>query len=481
LDSILFRWFRSPVKSRRAAFYVCFTTTAVIALADWFINISLGLLYCIPMLLVAAHLKTGEIVEVAFIYTCLRESLGAFAWQVDVVPRVITAFVAFSVVGLFSREINRRKKNAEAHAQELAEQIARCEAYERQLLSIVEGSPAPNLIVNSAGRVMMANQSAHHLLRCPDHSLPGQLIDAYLPGLQALRETSRVHRLVRTLIECTGQRLGGEVFLAHVWVSSFGTPDAAGLNVVIFDATEQLRAREEVSLEALATGAHVIMSAFWHEIHNLCAAMRLSVNSLGRRPGVADAEELAALNSLMTGLERLTASGFRPETGLSFDVASLRAVLDHLRIVIDPWFKESGITVRWYEPPDYLLIRADHHGLLQVCLNLARNASRALEPLERKEFSVITTVEGDHVLVRFHNTGAPISEPDQLFRPFHSSAGGTGLGLYVSRAIVRSFGGDLRYEPVNDGCRFTVVLERAALPFINQEVRALAEDPRVAS
>ena len=187
------------------------------------------------------------------------------------------------------------------------------------------------------------------------------------------------------------------------------------------------------------------------------------------------------MDSLMTGLERLTASGFRPDTGLSFDMASLRAVLDHLRIVIDPWFKESGITVQWHEPNDYLLIRADHHGLLQVCLNLARNANRALKSSERKEFAVITTVEGDHVLLRFHNTGAPVSDPDQLFRPFQSFAGGTGLGLYVSRAIVRSFGGDLRYEPASEGCRFTVVLERADLPFINQEAKTSAKDPSVAS
>ena len=34
-----------------------------------------------------------------------------------------------------------------------------------------------------------------------------------------------------------------------------------------------------------------------------------------------------------------------------------------------------------------------------------------------------------------------------LFRPFQQQAQATGLGLYLSRAFMRSFRGDLRYEP----------------------------------
>jgi hypothetical protein len=31
--------------------------------------------------------------------------------------------------------------------------------------------------------------------------------------------------------------------------------------------------------------------------------------------------------------------------------------------------------------------------------------------------------------------------------------------LYVSRAVIRSYGGDLRYEPTSTGCRFVVELQ----------------------
>jgi signal transduction histidine kinase len=209
------------------------------------------------------------------------------------------------------------------------------------------------------------------------------------------------------------------------------------MSVVVFDSSEQLRNREEVSLEALATGARVIMGAFWHEVRNLCTAMRLSVTSLEQRPGMADTEEVGAIHSLLKGLERMAALGLQPETRHHFDVASLRAVLDHMQIVVEPWFRESQISVHWHEADDLPLIRADHYGLLQVCLNLARNAHRALENCARKEFSVRATVEEGSVILRFHNTGAPVADPDGLFQPFQRAAKGAGLGLFVSRAITR--------------------------------------------
>jgi len=45
-----------------------------------------------------------------------------------------------------------------------------------------------------------------------------------------------------------------------------------------------------------------------------------------------------------------------------------------------------------------------------------------------------------------------------LFHPFQPGAISTGLGLYVSRAIVRSYGGDLIYEERTRGACFAIVL-----------------------
>jgi two-component system, LuxR family, sensor kinase FixL len=162
------------------------------------------------------------------------------------------------------------------------------------------------------------------------------------------------------------------------------------------------------------------------------------------------------------GLERLAVAELKPESEQSQYSASLRVVLDHLRIVIERWFQELQIRVSWSLADNLPLVRGDQHAILQVFMNLARNASRVLEAVEQKQFSVDATVEGPKVLVRFRNSGPPVSNPELLFKPFQPEAAGRGIGLYVSRAIMRSYGGDLRYEPASEGSCFTVVLERGA-------------------
>jgi signal transduction histidine kinase len=81
-----------------------------------------------------------------------------------------------------------------------------------------------------------------------------------------------------------------------------------------------------------------------------------------------------------------------------------------------------------------------------------------MEGREVKEFRVSACVEGERVVVRVRDTGCGISNPERLFQPFQEGAEATGLGLYLSRALVRTFKGDLRYEPGPPGCCFALDL-----------------------
>jgi C4-dicarboxylate-specific signal transduction histidine kinase len=133
-------------------------------------------------------------------------------------------------------------------------------------------------------------------------------------------------------------------------------------------------------------------------------------------------------------------------------------VLDELRVLIEPSFREANMAVDWQIAGSLPLVWADSYGLLQVFLNLARNSQRALQTCPRRELTIAATAEEDSVVIRFEDTGTGVPFPEQLFRPFQPGADGTGLGLYVSRAILRSFRGELRYEARPVGCCFAVVL-----------------------
>ena len=83
---------------------------------------------------------------------------------------------------------------------------------------------------------------------------------------------------------------------------------------------------------------------------------------------------------------------------------------------------------------------------MQVFLNLTKNSERAMEDQERKELTVVARSEGLGVAIRFRDTGGGVAHPERLFHPFQLEAHSTGLGLYLSRAFMRSFKGDLHYR-----------------------------------
>jgi C4-dicarboxylate-specific signal transduction histidine kinase len=136
----------------------------------------------------------------------------------------------------------------------------------------------------------------------------------------------------------------------------------------------------------------------------------------------------------------------------------LGSVLDEMRIVTEPSLRESGVLVRWDVPKVLPRVWAERHNLLQVLLNLTKNSQRAMEDQERKEFRISACVEGERVVVRVRDTGHGVPNPERLFQPFQEGAEATGLRLYLSRAFVRTFNGDLRYEPGPPGCCFALDL-----------------------
>jgi two-component system sensor kinase FixL len=136
-------------------------------------------------------------------------------------------------------------------------------------------------------------------------------------------------------------------------------------------------------------------------------------------------------------------------------------VLDEACIIVEPSFRESAVSMRWEMPDGLPLVEADQQNLLQVFLNLLRNSQRAMEETERKELSVQVSADQEAVTVRFRDTGCGVADPERLFRPFQQGAEEAGLGLYVSRAILRSHDGDLRYEPQPAGSCFVVELRPA--------------------
>jgi PAS domain S-box-containing protein len=452
--------FLSFSEAKRAWFYtIAAACVAIIGWFDWLLeNVSLGFLYIVPMLLASATLRRLQMMILATACGVLREMFSPVHGQPGVVGRTIIGVAGFATAGFFVSELNRSRKLVTRHLEEREEQIQLRRQAEEELRAVIDTSPLAVLTIDSTGRVLLANESARQVLGFQQFLLPGQDIQPYLPILKRFLAVQHSTGCLRTTVESRGQRENGEVFLANIWLSTYATDSGPQLAAFIWDASENLRDREGTGLNSMMATSRVVIGAVSHEIRNLAAAALSAHRGLASLPGIEQIEHFHALGTIIIALERIAASGLRLSSGQRTAVANLGMLLDEFRVVIEPAFRDLGISVNWQLADELPLVQGDHHSLLQVFLNLARNSERALEAAETKVLTVVSNLENDLVMVRFRDTGCGVSKPDDLFMPFQPGAQSTGLGLYIARAVVRSYGGDLRYEPQSRGSCFALQL-----------------------
>ncbi len=95
------------------------------------------------------------------------------------------------------------------------------------------------------------------------------------------------------------------------------------------------------------------------------------------------------------------------------------------------------------------IAQADPDGIHRALLNIVGNALDAVEERKNGQVIVGSSLEADGAWVRLvvadNGVGIPPQKVGEIFRPFVSTKGakGTGLGLAVSRKILREHGGDI--------------------------------------
>ena len=433
------------------------TLIALIALADWKVEISatLGFLYMFPLVLLGTVMSWWQLFLVAIVCTFLSDQLDPFPMDMQV-PRDVLIFLTLAVTGLLSRDVTR------GYRREVAEVKAR-RAAEEQLEFLIESSPAAILTMTAHGEILLANPAAHRLLGVSAGKLAGKRVAHFIPALGSVPSIDETAKPFRAEMQTRGQRENGDVFLAHVFFSTYSTAAGPRLAALLADASEHLREREEQSLQQLLAGSRILVAAVSHEVRNVCGAIGVMHENLARSGAVAGSQDFEALGSLVQTLAKIASLELKQSTGSAEPgYVDLREVLTDLRIVLEPYCEESEIELAWTIPENLPLVEADRHSLMQVLLNVTKNSQRALESAERKRIEISASAQADRVFVRITDSGPGIPPGRRLFQPLQKGAEATGLGLYLSRAFMRSFRGDLRHDPDQPGCSF--VLELAAAP-----------------
>src|SRR6185369_5711706 len=155
-----------------------------------------------------------------------------------------------------------------------------------------------------------------------------------------------------------------------------------------------------------------------------------------------------------------------PAVSAAVDVAQ---AVDSALFLFEQRLRKQNVTVDRRFGPETWVAWCDRNRLQQVLVNLIGNAIDAMadEPQRRLSFSAERASSGQ-VALAVSDSGYGFSEEalEHLFEPFFTTkqpGEGLGLGLAISRDILRDFGGELLAGPApGGGARFVVLLP--ALP-----------------
>jgi two-component system C4-dicarboxylate transport sensor histidine kinase DctB len=230
---------------------------------------------------------------------------------------------------------------------------------------------------------------------------------------------------------------------------------------------ELVQASKMAALGQMSTGIS-------HELNQPLAALRtLSDNAivyLNQQRFDESRGNLERISRLIDRIARITTqlkSFARKSPTQLKPVLVGNAVSDVINLLEDR-IRTSGVKVQRSPAGEQVLAVCDENRLEQVLLNLMGNALDAMAHQPGKVLTVEVSKRDEMVAICIRDSGSGLGDHviGRLFEPFFTTkeqGAGLGLGLVISSAIVRDFGGSLRgANHPNGGAEFIVELRAAA-------------------
>jgi two-component system nitrogen regulation sensor histidine kinase NtrY len=327
---------------------------------------------------------------------------------------------------------------------------ARAEKEEQALYlqTVVQHIGIGLVVFQPSGEVDLINDAARRLLKLAQLKNVRNLEDRH-PGLveTLLRMKPRERTLVKT-------EIGDEPLQLSLYATSFKLRGQEFRLVSIQDIRSELEEKEiEAWQKLIRVLTHEIMNSMT-PISSLASTVQdlvaQSCGPEGASESMADIH--AALRTIQKRSEGLLhfVDGYRSLARISkpdlklFPVETLFAGVDQLlrgRLLE----REIGLTSS--ADPANLELLADPDLLEQVLINLVLNAADAVEGREGQLVEMIASLDdrGRPVIqVKDNGAGIPAENLDKVFVPFFSTKeGGSGIGLALSRQIMRLHSGSI--------------------------------------
>lgn len=334
--------------------------------------------------------------------------------------------------------------------------------YKEVLASLTDGT----VVIDGRQRIVLFNDAAQELMGIGASRVLGKPISRLFDTIPRLGEIlSSCMESGRQYVDWESTLITSSREEAPIRILLSPVRDRAGSNagtiITIRDLRHTKRLEEADKQADRLASFQAVCAGVAHEVRAPLVGIRGAAQLLGEQLSDESLEEYTSvIVSEVDRLGRIVANltNLSARQGLSVSELDIHELLDDVVFLLQKELREAGVkTTRIYDPsiPRFL---ADREKLMQIFLNLVRNAVEAMEA--GGELRVLTRVSHEYpyvssrernclvpmVLIEIHDTGKGMSDEEQrrLLTPFYTTKpGGTGLGLTISHGIVQEHGGTM--------------------------------------
>lgn len=342
--------------------------------------------------------------------------------------------------------------------------------------------------IDPVGTVTLFNQDAEEIFGYVAAEVIGKNVKMLMPPpyaeqhdqyLEHYRKT-RQPKAIGRVREVEGRRKSGEVFPIELSVSEARVGRQVLYTAIIRDVSERRRAQAElIELQKLAqqrerlADVGAITAKIVHDIGNPLAGLLMQAQLIARR---AQRSDVASTQAMREPADRIISTVRRLDNMVKEFMAFAREQRLELTDVVLPPFLQDAVS--FWQPvaaaraiaidcdPDHAgMVKADEKQLRRVLDNLLKNAIEAIDHGPGRVNVLVGTPTEQRVRISVADTGPGFPETLDGFRLFETTkAGGTGLGLAVSKQIMVAHGGGIEFARLSPhGTVFHLDLPRHAI------------------
>jgi two-component system nitrogen regulation sensor histidine kinase GlnL len=323
-------------------------------------------------------------------------------------------------------------------------------------------------------RLLFLNAAAENLLEVSGNQARDQHIGDVFQVANELE--SILLDALMTQQTFTGRKIKFELISGHVitcdyFITPIRVEEGSKIILELYPLDRYLKIDRDESMSNQQQVTRQMIRGLAHEIKNPLGGIRGSAQLLERELPTDDLRAYTEI--IIDETDRLTALVDRllgPNSLPKPSITNIHEVLERVRTLIE-LESDPNLKIRTDYDPSIPEVSIDPEQMVQVVLNIARNAMQALKDNSCQSLTFVTRVERQYTIgavqhklvakidIVDNGPGIPIELKDHLFYPMITGRpDGTGLGLSVAQSIVHQHQGRIEFESRPSNTVFSIFL-----------------------